>query len=140
MSGEPKSLDDMRAAVVAAKQKKDAEEQDRRVTNEYERLQLAERFEKDLGGKEHEQFEILDMTLCGEGFFVVKLAPSIVWKTYWESKMTTVDQCDLVSGCIVHPPKDDYLAARNRRQGIDAELTKLVGRLNGLHLGVEQGK
>ncbi len=134
------TLDEKRARVAAAKRAKDAAEEARKLDAEIERLDLAERFEKELGGPEGQQFAILDKTKCGEGLFVVKLAPSIVWKTYWDSKMTDVDRCDLVSQCIVHPAKETYLAARGRRMGIDAELTKALGILNGLQLDIDEGK
>ncbi len=134
------TLDEKRARVLAAKRAKDANEEERKLNAEIERLDLEERFEKELGGPAGQQFAVLDMTKRGEGLFVVKLAPSIVWKTYWDSKMTEVDRCDLVSACIVHPAKDAYLAARGRRQGIDAELTKLLGALNGLQIDIDEGK
>lgn len=134
------TLDEKRARVLSAKRAKDAAEETRKLDADIERLDLAERFERELNGPEGQQFAILDMTKRGEGLFVVKLAPSIVWKTYWDSKMTEVDRCDLVSACIVHPTKDAYLAARGRRQGIDAELTKLLGALNGLQIDIDEGK
>lgn len=134
------TLDEKRARVNAANRAKAAREEDRKLNAELERLDLAERFEKELGGPEGQQFAILDMTKRGEGLFVVKLAPSIIWKTYWDSKMTDVDRCDLVTACIVHPAKEEYLAARGRRQGIDAELTKLLGALNGLQIDIDEGK
>ncbi len=134
------TLDEKRARVNAARAAKAANEEERKLNAEIERLDLSERFEKELGGPEGQQFAILDMTKRGEGLFVVKLAQSIVWKTYWDSKMTEVDRCDLVTQCIVHPSKEVYLAARGRRQGIDAELTKLLGALNGLQIDIEEGK
>ncbi len=105
--------EEKRARVVAARQAKELAEETRRLDAELEKT--------------------------GEGFFVVKLGPSILWKTYWDSKMTDVDRCDLVTPCIVHPAKEQYLAARGRRQGIDAELTKLLGALNGLQFSTDQG-
>ncbi len=134
------TLDEKRARVNAAKSAKAAHEEERKLDAEIERLDLAERFAKELGGPEGHQFAILDMTKRGEGLFVVKLAPSIVWKTYFDSKMSDVDRCDLVSACIVHPAKETYLAARGRRLGIDAELTKLLGALNGLQIDIDEGK
>lgn len=134
------TAEEKRSRVLAARQRNDEREEQRKLDAEYERCELAERFEKELGGREGEQFAILDETSCGEGFFVVKLGPSILWKTYWDSKMNDVDRCDLVTNCIVHPTKEHYLAARGRRQGIDAELTKLIGKLNGLRIGADEGK
>ena len=138
--GTEATLEEKRVRVLAAKRRREAAEEERKLNAEVERLDLAERFETELGGPEGQQFAILDMTKRGEGLFVVKLAPSIIWKTYWDSKMTEVDRCDLVSACIVHPAKDAYLAARGRRQGIDAELTKLLGALNGLQIEIDEGK
>lgn len=135
----PLTAEEKRQYVRAQQQQQDEAETNRKLDAEYQRALLVARFKKELGA-EGEHFAVLDMTHVGEGFFVVKLAPSIVWKTYWESKMTTVDEHDLVSACIVHPDRDTYLAARGRRQGIDVELGKLVGRLNGLRIGVDQGK
>lgn len=129
-----------RARVLEARKQRDEREEQRKLDAEFERSELAARFEKECGGSEGQQFAILDSTDIGEGFFVVKLAPSIIWKTYWDSKMTEVDRCDLVSACIAHPAKDVYLAARGRRQGIDAELTKLLAALNGLKVDKETGK
>lgn len=140
---EPKTeptLEEKRARVAAARQAQAASDEARKLDAELERLELVERFERELGGPEGQQFAILDSTRQGEGFFVVKLGPSMLWKTYWDSKMTDVDKCDLVAPCIVHPAKDVYLAARGRRLGIDAELTKLLGALNGLQINTEQGK
>lgn len=134
------TLDEKRTRVLAAKRRKEAAEEERKLDADVERLDLVERFEKELGGEEGQQFAILDMTKRGEGFFVVKLGPSILWKTYWDSKMNEVDRSDLVGACIVHPSKDEYLAARGRRQGIDAELTKLLGALNGLQIDIEEKK
>ncbi len=133
-------VDDRRARLLAAKQRRDAAAEEARLDAEIERLELVERFEKELAGGEGKQFAVYDATECGEGFFVVKLGPSILWKTYWDSQMTDVDRCDLVSACIVHPEKETYLAARGRRMGIDAELTKLLGKLNGLEIAGTQKK
>lgn len=134
------TVEEKRAFVAAAKQRRDAREEQRKLDAKYEHDKLSERFESELGGPEGQQFAILDMTSVGEGMFVVKLGPSILWKTYWDSKMTDVDKCDLVAACIVHPSKEQYLAARGRRQGIDAVLTNMLGKLNGLKLDYEEGK
>lgn len=134
------SVDAKRARILAAKRKKEAEAESSSLDAEIERLNLEEHFERELHGKEGQQFSIYDATECGEGFFVVKLGPSILWKTYWDSQMNEVDRCDLVSACIVHPAKDAYLAARGRRMGIDAELVKHLGRLNGLEIAATEKK
>lgn len=132
--------DEKRARVVAAKRQKETLEEERKLDAEFARLELEERFTRELGGPEGQQFAIYDATRVGEGLFVVKLGPSILWRTYWDSQMTEVDRSDLVSACIVHPSKEDYLAARSRRLGIDAELTKLLAELNGVQITKTQGK
>ncbi len=131
---------DKRARVLAARSKAQAKAESRKLDAEYDRLELVERFERETAGEEGQQFAILDCTGLGEGFFVVKLAPGIIWKNYWDSKMTDVDRCDLVTACLAYPEKTDYLAARNRRVGIDVELTNLVARLNGLKGKEDEGK
>jgi hypothetical protein len=134
------TVDEKRTRVNAARAKRELAEEDRKLDAEFARLELVERFERELGGREGQQFAIHDATDVGEGLFVVKLAPAIVWKTYWDSKMTDVDRCDLITPCIVHPDKETYLAARGRRQGIDAELTNLLAKLNGLKAKGLEGK
>lgn len=140
VAAKPMTSDEKRARVLAARRTNEMLEAERKLDAEVERLDLVERFQKELGGPEGEQFAIYDATDRGEGFFVVKLGPSILWKTYWDSQMTEVDRCDLVSACIVHPPKEAYLAARGRRMGIDAVLTKMLGRLNGLDIAADEKK
>jgi hypothetical protein len=134
------AVDDRRARVLAAKQRKAAAEEERALDGEVQRLELAERFERELGGPEGQQFAIHDATDVGEGFFVVKLAPSITFKTYWDSKMTDVDRCDFVTSCLVYPTREVYLAARGRRMGIDAVLSDMLGALNGLKRKSDSGK
>jgi hypothetical protein len=129
-----------RARVLAARVKAQEDLENRKLDADCERLSLLERLERETGGKDGQQFGILDCTDIGEGFFAVKLAPSIIWKNYWDSKMTDVDRCDLITACLAHPEKTDYLAARNRRNGIDVELCNLVAKLNGLKSKDDAGK
>ncbi len=134
------TLEEKRARVAEAARRKEAEDEVREVETAFTRLELRERFEKELGGPEGQQFMIHDATDVGEGFFVVKLAPSIVYKTYWDSKNTDVDRCDFVKQCVVYPAVPAYLAARGRRQGIDAVLADMLALLNGLKSRAESGK
>lgn len=140
MSADIPTADEKRARLLEARQRREAADEQRRLDAELERLDLVERFEKELGGPEGQQFAIYDATGLGEGFFVVKLGPSVLWKTYWDSKMSDVDKCDLVSQCIVHPSKEDYLAARGRRMAIDTVLVTYLGRLNGLNYEIQEKK
>lgn len=134
------SNDEKRALIKAAEQKRVLDEEQSKLDAQWERHQLVERFERELGGKEGQQFAICDATHLGEGFFVVKLGPAILMKTFFDSEMNDVDRCDFVAPCIVHPSKEAYLAARERRNGFDIELSNRLAGLYGLKLKVNEGK
>lgn len=134
------SLEEKRARLREAEQKRAEESQARKLDAQIARLELVERLERELNGREGQQFAIFDATHLGEGFFAVKLGEAILMKRFMESEMTDVDRCDFVSPCIVHPSKEDYLAARARRPGIDIELSNRLAGLFGLKLKVDEGK
>lgn len=140
MSGDALTPEEKRARLLEARAKKDAADEQRKLDAEFARLELAERLEKELGGPEGQQFAIYDATGLGEGLFAVKLGPSVLWKAYWDSKMTDVDKCDLVTQCIAYPTKEEYLAARGRRMAIDTVLVTYLGRLNGLNYEIQEKK
>ena len=128
-----------RARLLASKKTRDAEREAKKRAAEVERLELAERFERELG-PEGEAFAVYDASSVGEGIFVIKLGEAVLYTTFMESKMTPGDRYDFVSSCIVHPSKAAYDQAQLRRPGINVELSNKLAALFGLKIKADEGK
>lgn len=135
------TAEEKRTRIAAAKQKALEAEDERKLDAQIERIELAEKFEPALAGKDiGTEHAIYDATARAEGFFVVKRREAILFRTFMDSKMGEVERCDFVSTCIVHPDKEAYLAARGRLPGIDIELSNRLAVLYGADLKGVEGK
>lgn len=132
--------DDEKLARMRARQaEREAEQVRARRAAELERFDLLEKYERELG-KEGVDFFIYDATKMGLGFFVLKRGDALRWQVFLESKMTPADRYDFIEGCVVHPAKEVYQAARASRPGIDIVLGNELGKLYGFHARDLEGK
>jgi hypothetical protein len=104
-----------------------------------ERLELEERFEKELGPM-GEQFAIVDATHCGEGFVVIRLGESVLHKQFMASKLEEPDYHEFVFPAVVHPAKDAFVQIAARRPGLRAECAAALLGLYGVKLKGDAGK
>lgn len=134
------SAAEMRTRLLEARRARDEQAELEQLERDFARLELREQLEKETNGKEGKQFAIYDASAVGEGLFAVKLGPAVLFQTFMDSERTPVDRCDFVTHCIAHPSKEDYLAARGRRPGIDIELSNRLAKLYGLDIEIKEGK
>lgn len=124
----------------AAKAKRDAEAEKERDASELERLELEERFEKELNGKRGRAFMIVDASDLGEGCIVLKLGEDVLWNTFSKSKMNVVDTDAFVVPCVVYPSVDQYRGITKRRAFIADRCASALATLYGVKADVEAGK
>lgn len=122
-----------------AKAKREEEAKRQARANELARFELAEKYERELG-REGIDFAIYDGTRMGIGFVVLKRGDAIRWQVFSDSKMTPADRFDFVEGCIVHPSKEVYLAAREKFPAVDLVLTSELSALYGFRAKEFEGK
>lgn len=121
----------------AARAKLEADEKlDARLT----RSEIAERFEKELSGREGREFAIVDVTEYGEGFVVVKLGSSAYFKAYMASNKSEMDADVFMSPCVVHPAIDRVRAMVSKRLWIGTRITNALVVLNGIENEAQKGK
>lgn len=128
------------AHVRAEKARQAAEDKEKQDLAEIERFELAERFSKELGGKEGEAFAVIDATVTGDGFIVVKLGASVLWRTYVASTQGVVDLDALVSPCVVYPTLPEYRSIVARRTIIATTCANALTELYGFKASYDKGK
>jgi hypothetical protein len=128
-----------RARLREAQAKREQALEDKKLDADIERLELVEKYERDLG-PEGQAFAIYDASHVGEGFFVVKHGEAVLYTTFMESKLTPADRYDFVAPCIVHPTREKFDAAQARRPGINVELSNRLVSLYGIKLKTDEGK
>lgn len=106
---------------------------------EIERMELAERFEAQIGA-EGSEFAIYDSGHISDPLVVVKRPQLVQWTKYEQSKQTPTDRYDFVAPSVVHPPIDEWNALREKRVGIEIAASNLMAKLMGLGQEAEAGK
>jgi len=133
------SPDQKYADLLKRREEREAARAEKVKALKIERLELEERFEKELGPM-GEQFAIVDATHCGEGFVVVKLGESVLHKQFMASKMEESDYHEFVFPTVVHPGKDQFTQMAARRPGLRAECAVALLSLYGVKLKGDAGK
>lgn len=134
---------DLENRVAAARAKRAARERasdDAAKLAEVQYEDLVDRFERELSGKLHEAFEIVDCTSFGEGFIVVKLGDTTALRTFQASKMTAMDTDAFVTPYVVHPSKEEYRRIAMRRELVPARVGATLADLFGAKASVDAGK
>lgn len=137
---EPKSVAEQLAEARQRKRDREAAAQADRDAAELEKLQLEERFEKELSGKVGKDFAIVDCSDLGKGFVVVKLGLDVHWKTFKSSKMDEVDVDSFVSPNVVHPSKDEFRKLVHERPAVGDRCAVELSHLFGLKRKEDEGK
>ncbi len=135
--------DDIKTKLKAAREAKAARLEAKAEADdalELQFLELEEKFEKDLSGPRGSKFEILDLRDLCEGFVVVRLGESVLYKRFKNSKMTDDDARELVLPCVVYPTVDEFKALLLRRDAVLGRVANAAGTLHGLNLKAETGK
>lgn len=112
---------------------------EKQLDRKIERLELAQRFERELGA-EGSEFIIYDSGHLDDPLVVVKRGALVQYTKYEDSKHTHADRYDFVSPCIVHPSLEEYQTARQRRIGIEVEVANRLAKLYGLKVEIDAGK
>lgn len=105
-----------------------------------ERLELEERFAKELGGDVDKAFTIVDVSDLGEGFVVMKLGSDVEFTAFKASKMNVVDTDTFLAPNIVHPSLDAYRTLAKRRGAVPDRCTLALATLYGAKLKDDAGK
>jgi len=149
MSDETKTQDDLAERLAAARARKAVKESAKsvdRARSELEKLELEERFEKELGGPLGQAFAIVDASHVGEGFIAIKLGEDVLWNTYKSAVASRKDGANVVETesyvlpCVVHPSKDDYRKIVKRRPFLSDECALALSGLYGFKRKDEEGK
>lgn len=142
------TVDEKLARLRGKKQGKlDARAEARRLA-EVERLELEDRFERELRGAEGTEFMIWPSTPDeaverGVGHVVVKRPDAISFNKYLDvagESCTPADRYDFVAPCVVHPALEEYQRIRQALPGLDLELSNRCAKLGGLRIKIDQGK
>jgi hypothetical protein len=134
------SVTERLAAKRAEAAKREVARQADRDAAELAKLDLEERFEKDLNGRRGQAFEIVDVSELGEGHIVVKLGEDVLFNAFKASKMSVVDLDAFVTPSLVYPSVDDYRKAVKRRPFIADRCANALGTLYGLKAEADAGK
>jgi hypothetical protein len=126
------------ARVNAAK--RDTARKAERDAAELVKLQLEDRFEKDLNGRRGQAFEIVDVSELGEGHIVVKLGEDVLFNAFKASKMDVVDLDSFVTPCVKYPSIDQYRQIVKRRAFIADRCANALGTLYGIKAEADAGK
>ncbi len=134
------SVQDRLAARRVEQERRDAAAQEAADRAELARFDLRDKFEKETGGTVNKDFVIIDASELGEGHIVLKLGPSVLWKTFQASKMGLTDMDSFVVPCLLHPTKDEYREIVTRRQLIADTCTTALAGLYGFKAKVDKEK
>ncbi len=92
-------------------------------------------------GERGKDFDVVDLTNAGGGFFVLKPGPGLLFTRYVDSKMTTADRFDFVSACIVEPTDPAALQYLHQsKPGAMSRLLDALVRLYGFEARGVEGK
>ncbi len=132
------------AERLAAKRKDAAKREEavqaERDAAELAKLELEERFEKELGGRKGQAFMIVDASDLGEGHIVLKLGEDVLFNAFKASKMNVVDTEMFVVPCLAYPAVDEYRKITKRRAFIADRCASALGVLYGVRTEAEAGK
>jgi hypothetical protein len=128
------------AAKRADAAKREIARQADRDAAELERLELEERFERELRGRKGQAFMIVDASDLGEGHVVVKLGEDVLFTSFTKSKMNVVDVDAFVTPCVVYPSLDQYRQIVKRRAFIGDRCASALGTLYGVKAAEDAGK
>jgi hypothetical protein len=120
--------------------KREVARQAERDAAELAKLELEERFEKELNGRRGQAFEIVDVSDLGEGHIIVKLGEDVLFNAFKASKMNVVDIDAFVTPCVVYPSIDQYRQTVKRRSFIADRCANALGTLYGLKAESDAGK
>lgn len=121
------------------KAERDQKAREEAAAAELARLELEEKYEKELGPLGR-AFVIVDASDLGEGFIAMKLGEDVLWNTFKASNMNVVDTEAFVLPCVVHPSKDDYRKIVKRRAFIADRCAGELATLYGVKLKADAGK
>ena len=136
---ENESLEERRARLLEQKAERDATRRARLAAREVERLELAERYELELGA-EGSEFAIFDSGHVDDPLVVVKRPALVQWSKYEQSKQTPIDRFDFVRPSIVHPAEAEWNALREKRPGVEIQASNLMAHMMGLKVEADAGK
>jgi len=105
-----KRLEELRLADAKRQQARESEAEDL----ELERLELVDKLEKE-HGPQGRAFEVVDATDLGEGFFAVKLGPSVHYAKIKASKVTDADLHGFIAPNLVFPSVEQFAEVCGRR-------------------------
>lgn len=133
------TLEQKHARLLKAREEKDRERAAKRIMRDVERMELAERFEGELG-PEGSEFMIYDSKHLDDPLVVVKRPALVQWTKYEQSKHTPTDRYDFVAPSIVHPPLDEFNTLRQKRIGVEIAASNLAAHLMGINTEALEGK
>lgn len=139
MNEENESLEARRARLLEQKEQREAVRRARLAAREVERLELAERYEAELG-PEGSEFAVFDSGHVDDPLVVVKRPALVQWSKFEQSKQTPIDRYDFVAPSIVHPTKDEWNALREKRPGVELGASNLMAHMMGLKTEADAGK
>lgn len=128
------------AAKRAEAAKREVARQAERDAAELVKLDLEERFEKELNGHKGQAFMIVDVSDLGEGHIVVRLGEDVLFNAFKASKMNVVDIDAFVTPCVVYPSIDQYRQTVKRRAFIADRCANALGTLYGIKAEADAGK
>lgn len=124
------------AAARAAKEKRDAEAKAAADARELEVLELEEKLES-MYGPRGQAFEIVETI---DGPIAVKLGEAVLHTRFQASKVSDTDINDYVFPCVVHPPRETYLALVAKRPGLGLRCASALATLFGAKDARDAGK
>lgn len=145
MSDSQQDLKARKAALMAAREKREAERAATRERLELERLELEDKYERELGpiGSAFDVVDISDVSL-DHPFVVVKLGDAMYFRRF---KGLTAEQMELIEhqqafvadNCVV-PGADKFRELTTARPGVAVRVVNALLGLYGLEVGKRQGK
>ncbi len=134
-----------RARLRAEKDERDQAAKDAKSAAELEGLELEARFAKELG-KLGVDFAMVDASVYGEGFVVVKLGSDLNWRKYVdavsksEANPAAEDVFAFTAPAVVHPTAERYAEIVRKRGRLAGRAADALASLHGVAGKVTEGK